>query len=451
MSQNTDKLLASIRDGGMLTWGNKMNLIVGLSLPSILAQVTVVVMFYIDAAMVGHLGAQASAAIGIVETSTWLLGSLIGAASTGFSVQASHFIGAKDFTQARAVFRHGLLTTLVTSTAIGLLAASMAFRLPFWLGGGEDIAHDAGAYFLVWAICMPIFQLESLSGAMLKSTGDMRTPSLVSVATCVLDIIFNYLFIYILDCGVLGAAYGSAAALLVSAAILLYVALVKNQMISLRHRGEHFQWKQSYVKRAGDISIPIALQGTLMGGAQVMLTKIVAPLGNIAIAANSFAITAESLCYMPGYGIGDAASTLVGQTTGAGRFDLRSSLARMCVGLGMAVMAFMGILMFIFAPEMIGLLSPVPEIRDLGAYVLRIEAFAEPFFAAAIVTYQVCVGAGDTKMPTLMNLGSMWGVRIVLAALLAPHYGLVGVWVAMAIELTFRGSIFLVRLFRKFR
>lgn len=97
---------------------------------------------------------------------------------------------------------------------------------------------------------------------------------------------------------------------------------------------------------------------------------------------------------------------------------------------------------------MIGVLSPVPAIRELGTTVLRIEAFAEPFFAASIVAYSVCVGAGDTLRPAVINLVSMWGVRLTLAAWLAKDYGLRGVWTAMAIELTFRGLMFLVRLFR---
>ena len=191
----------------------------------------------------------------------------------------------------------------------------------------------------------------------------------------------------------------------------------------------------------------MALQSFLMSSAQIVSTMIVAPLGNFAIAANTFAITAESLCYMPGYGIGDAATTLVGQSVGAGRADLCRSFARMTVFSGMIVMALMGVVLFVFAPELMGLMTPVAEIRDLGAQCLRIEAFAEPMFAASIVTYCVCVGAGDTLRPALINLGSMWLVRLTLAALLATHYGLLGVWFAMAVELTFRGSLFLVRLF----
>lgn len=151
---------------------------------------------------------------------------------------------------------------------------------------------------------------------------------------------------------------------------------------------------------------------------------------------------------MPGYGIGDAASTLVGQTYGADRRDLCRSFAWLTIAMGMAVMAVMGAVMYIFAPEMIGFLSPVPAIRSLGSDVLRIEAFAEPFFAASIVAFRVCIGAGDTFRPAVMNLASMWCVRLTLAYALSQHYGLRGVWIAMAIELTFRGCIFLIRIAR---
>ncbi len=185
-----------------------------------------------------------------------------------------------------------------------------------------------------------------------------------------------------------------------------------------------------------------------MSTGQVIITAIVAPLGSVAIAANAFAITAESLCYMPGYGVSDAATTLVGQSVGARRRELAKRFAYITVGLGMAIMTVMGALMYVFAPEMMRLMSPVVEVVKQGAEVLRIEAFAEPLFAASIVCYGVMVGAGDTLRPCIMNLTSMWAVRLTLAALLAPQYGLRGVWIAMCAELCFRGSIFLIRLVR---
>ena len=177
-----------------------------------------------------------------------------------------------------------------------------------------------------------------------------------------------------------------------------------------------------------------------------MSTRIVSPLGMAAVAANSFSVTAESLCYMPGYGISSAAVTLIGQSIGARRYDVMKKLAWLTVGFGMIMMACTGILLYIFAPWMIGLLSPDPVIQELGTKVLRIEAFAEPMYAASIVASGVFRGAGDTLVPSCMNFFSMWFVRLPLAAFLSMKMGLAGVWIAMCIELCIRGILFLIRL-----
>ena len=447
-SKKTEYLMESIRSGRAMVRGEKLNLIVGLSIPSMLAQISTVMMFFIDASMVGHLGAEASASIGLIESTTWLVGSLLSAAATGFSVQVAHFIGANDFVKARQVFRHALICGLAFSVFLSLIGVGIHSHLPYWLGGGADIASASSGYFLIYSLVLPFVYLYHTSEMMLKSAGNMHTPSVMAVLVCICDVIFNYIFIYICKLGVVGAAMGTALAYICISLPNLYLSACKNRMLNLRQDHVRFHWVKEYVQRACKISIPIAIQNILMSGAQIVSTMIVAPLGNIAIAAHSFAITAESLCYMPGYGIGDAATTLVGQTHGAGRIDLCKNFAYMTVGLGMLVMALMGVIMYVFAPEMIGVLSPVEAIRQLGTTCLRIEAFAEPFFAASIVTYCVCVGAGDTFKPAAINLGTMWLVRLTLAYGLSKSYGLEGVWIAMATELTFRGVLFLIRLFR---
>lgn len=447
-SKKTEYLMESIRSGRAMARSEKLNLIVGLSIPSMLAQISTVLMFFIDASMVGHLGAEASASIGLIESTTWLIGSLLSAAATGFSVQVAHFIGANDFVKARQVFRHALICGLAFSVFLSLIGVGIHSHLPYWLGGGADIASASSGYFLIYSLVLPFVYLYHTSEMMLKSAGNMHTPSVMAVLVCICDVIFNYIFIYICKLGVVGAAMGTALAYICISLPNLYLSACKNRMLNLRQDHVRFHWVKEYVQRACKISIHIAIQNILMSGAQIVSTMIVAPLGNIAIAAHSFAITAESLCYMPGYGIGDAATTLVGQTHGAGRIDLCKNFAYMTVGLGMLVMALMGVIMYVFAPEMIGVLSPVEAIRELGTTCLRIEAFAEPFFAASIVTYCVCVGAGDTFKPAAINLGTMWLVRLTLAYGLSQSYGLEGVWIAMATELTFRGVLFLIRLFR---
>ena len=448
MAKSSDQLLAYIRKGRTMTQGEKLKLIISLSVPSILAQLSATVMFFIDAAMVGHLGARATAAIGLVESTTWLMGGLGSAANMGFSVQVAHFIGANDFEAARRVLRQALVCCLLWSLMLSLGCIAIHAHLPYWLGGSADIAHDASMYFMLIGVCGIFFQMSGLAGSMLKCSGNMKTPSILNIGMCIMDVCFNYLFIYVLDMGVMGAALGTGMAELITAGLMLYFLIVRSPMLSLKGHPDSFRPREDTVRTAFKIGAPMGLQHLLMGGAQIVSTIIVAPLGTVAIAANSLAITVESLCYMPGYGIAEAATTLVGQGIGAGQRLLTRSFAYMSVGLGIAVMTVMGVLMGIFAPELMAVMSPVDDIIAQGATALRIEAWAEPMFAASIVANGVFIGAADTLKPAVMSLTSMWGVRLTLAAFLAPRYGLRGVWTAMAIELTFRGLIFLFRLFR---
>ena len=446
MSKSQD-LLSYIREGRTMTQREKLNLIVQLSIPSILAQLSATVMFFIDASMVGHLGAKASASIGIVESTGWLMGGLASAVNMGFSVQVAHFIGANDFEGARRVLRQSLICSLAWSILLSITCLAISPFLPYWLGGSAEIASDASLYFAIIGLCGIFFQMEGLAGSMLKCSGNMKVPSMLNIGMCVMDVVFNYLFIYILDLGVMGAAMGTGLAELVTAILMLYFLLIKSDMLSLKGHPGSFRPKSDTIGTAFKIGAPMGLQHILMGGAYVVSTYIVAPLGTVAIAAHSLAITVESLCYMPGYGIAEAATTLVGQGIGAGQRTLTRSFAHLSVGLGIVVMTLMGILMWIFAPQLMTLMSPVQEVITMGTSILRIEAWAEPLFAAAIVCNGVFVGAGDTLKPAIMNLLSMWGVRLTLAWYLAKDYGLKGVWMAMATELTFRGIIFLWRLF----
>lgn len=462
-AERTNALLAAIRERKPMTLGEQLRLTVQLSIPGIVAQLSSIVMQYIDAAMVGSLGAGASASIGLVSTTNWLFSGLCAAAATGFSVQVAHRIGAGDMPEARAVLRQSFTATLVFSLLLAGIGMSISGSLPGWLGGDESIRQDASRYFMIFSLFLPALQMVFLSGGMLRCSGNMHVPSMLGVVMCVLDVIFNFFLIFpsrewqVMDyvltvpgagLGVEGAALGTAAAEVVVAVLLIWYLWTHSSELNLSGEKGRFRPEPRILKKALRISFPMGLEHAVICGAQIMITVIVAPLGVFAIAANSFAITAESLCYMPGYGIADAATTLIGQSLGAGRRRLTRSFAYITVLMGMAVMGVMGVIMYLLAPQIIGLMTPVGEIRELGVMALRIEAFAEPMFAASIVAYGVFVGAADTLLPCLMNFFSIWAVRLSLAALLAPTLGLRGVWIAMCVELCFRGAIFLVRLQR---
>ncbi|MBR1713155.1 MAG: MATE family efflux transporter [Alloprevotella sp.] len=464
-TKTSERLLSLLRDGRPLSRRQQMALVFQLSLPAMLAQIATIVMFFIDAAMVGHLGATEAASVGLVETTFWLFGGLTGALATGFYVQVAHRIGAKDDEGARAVLREGFTTALLFSSIVGLFGVIISGPLPHWLGGDADVAGGATTYFLLFSLFAPFMQLNQLSAGMLRCAGDIKTPSVMEALLCIFDVVLNFLLIFptktydILGLpvtvpgaglGVAGAALGTGLAFAIVASTLTLIVFHRHG--PLRILGERWEgwWafrpRRATLVQAWGIGMPIGVQHTLMSCAQVFVTMIVAPLGAFAIAANSFAVTAESICYMPGYGISDAATTLVGQSVGARRWNMARQLAGVSVGMAMTIMALMGVVLYFGAELVMDIMTPQAEIIALGASALRIEAFAEPMFAASIVCYGAFVGAGSTKVPALMNLASMWGVRITLALLLVGSMGLDGVWTAMAIELTFRGTIFLLRL-----
>lgn len=441
------------------TLWQQMGLVMRLSVPAILAEISAIAMQYIDSAMVGSLGASATAAIGLVSTTTWLFGGICISAATGFSVQIAHLIGGGRRDAAQAVLRQGLMVALALGLALGAVGAGISGNLPVWLHGAADVCPDAGRYFLIFACTLPFVLLRQTAGSMLQCSGDMRVPSMLNILMCALDVVFNSLLIFPsrtlaggftlpgAGLGVTGAALGTALAEAVTSLLMLYFLCFRSPLLRLA-KGVPWRLEKKCLAAAARLSLPLALERIILGGAHIAATRIVAPLGTVAVAADSLGVTAESFCYMPGYGIGSAATTLVGQSIGAERRDLARRFANLSVALGVAIMACTGALMYLLAPWLFSLLTPDPAIRELGSRVLRIEAFAEPLFAASIVVAGALRGAGDTLVPSILNLVSMWGVRITAASLLAPRMGLVGVWLAMCVELCVRGVLFLVRLLR---
>lgn len=460
-SKNTEQLLALIRDGHPMDFRTQLRLTALLSVPAIVAQLSSIAMQYIDASMVGSLGANASASIGLVSTTTWLFWGVLSAAGTGFSVQVAHLIGSGDFEKARKVVRQAFASVLIFSTVIALSGVAISPFLPVWLGAEEIIHRDASRYFLIFASFLPALQISFLAGSMLRCAGNMKIPSMLNVMMCLIDVVLNFILIFPerdialgpwhihiwgAGMGVEGAALATVLAETIVAAIMLWYLWCRSPILGLWKRPGSFMPQASTLRKALKVGMPMGLEHIAICSAQIIITTIVAPLGVVAIAANAFAIIAESLCYMPGYGIGEAATTLAGQAYGAGRHKLVRRFGYITVGAAMAVMGLMGVALYLFAPQIISVMSPVEEIRILGAEILRIEAWAEPMFGAAIVSYGFFVGLGRTVLPSIMNLLSIWGVRLTLATLLAPAMGLKGVWLAMCIELCFRGLIFLALL-----
>ena len=457
MMQND--LLCDLRLGKNLTLAQQLQLTVQLSIPAILAQLSTILMQYIDASMVGQLGADASASIGLVSSTLNLFNGMCGAAAVGFTIPVAQAIGAREERKARDLMKQGFAVTLTITLVLLAVGLAISGRLPYWLGADPAICGHATDYFFIAALTFPLIQLYSLSAGMLQATGDLKTPGIVMGGMCLMDVVCNALLIFptrqwwILTLpgaglGVRGAALGTLLAELAAAVLLSWRLWKQSPMLHLR-MGEGFRFHREHLSRCVKLALPVAVERILMSSAGVVVTRMVAPLGTVSIAADSFAATTESLCYMPAYGIQSAASTLVGQSVGARRGKTAYRFAMTTVGFAMAVIAVTSAILYGAAPVVIGVLSPDPEVVALGTKVLRIALLTEPFYGAFVAAMGIYQGAGDTLKPTALNFVCMWCVRLPLIWLLVGRYGLPGVWTARAAEMALRGGLFMIYLIRK--
>jgi putative MATE family efflux protein len=460
MAAKLEQLAARMRQGERIELGETARVAVSLSLPAILEQMVVTAMEYIDAAMVGRLGAAATASIGIVSSSTWLLHGIIVGLYTAFSIQIAQTLGAGREQDARNVLRQAMLFNLALGVVSGGFGLAISPWLPGWLGAEQALRADASAYFAIWSAALPFNLGLGMYSSILRCSGDTRTPSALNVLACGLDVVFNFFLIlptrmvslggreirvWGAGLGVRGAALGTALSTAIAAVLMLGVLLGRDGPLCIRRSGS-WQVTRGCLLNVWRIGVPLAAERAALSSAQVVLVRVVASLGTVSVAANSLAVSAEGFCYMPGYGIQAAAIALIGQAVGAHRKDMAKRFAWLCTAMGVALMGCTGVLLYVFAPALMGIFTADAAVIALGARMLRIEAFAEPMFGASIVASGAMQGAGDSRGCFVLNLISMWGVRITLASFLAPRMGLKGVWTAMCIELCFRGVLFLLRL-----
>ena len=458
MKLSLEQLSARMRQGETIPLRDTAGVVLMLSIPSILEQIVVTAMEYIDAAMVGHIGAEATAAIGIVSSSTWLLHGILVGLYNAFSIQIAQYLGADRQQDARGVLRQAMLFNLAAGLAAAAFGIGISGHLPGWLGADVSLQANASAYFAIWSAALPFTMAMGMYTSMLRASGDALTPGLISVLVCVLDVVFNFFLInptrtlwgitvWGAGLGVPGAALGTALATVVGGLLALCILLFREGPLCIRKPGS---WKitRACIRNLGKVGVPLAAERAALSSAQVLQVRIVSQLGTVAIAANSLGVSAEGLCYMAGYGIQGAAIALIGQAVGAHRKDMAKRFAWLCTLMGMGIMTLTGAGLFAFAPALMSIFTADAAVIALGARVLRIEAFAEPMFGASIVASGAMQGAGDSTACFVLNLVSMWGIRLTLAFLLAHRFGLVGVWGAMCFELCVRGLLFLIRLAR---
>mgnify|MGYP002311054829 CR=1 FL=1 len=419
-----------------------------MSLPIMISMLVQALYNVVDSMFVARVSENALTALSMAFPIQNLMIAVSAGLGVGLNAVLSRALGAKDEKGVNRAATNGIMLLFICGLVF-MLGGATIVRPYFEMQ--TDIAEivESGVDYttIVMLGSMGIF-MQILFERLLQSTGRTLLTMVSQGVGAIANIILDPIFIFVFNMGVAGAALGTALAEVVVACIMC-ACLLRSPMLGLR-KSEKLRFVPEQLKRAVRLGIPVAIEQMVMSGGQIVTTGIIAPLGTVSIAANSFAVTAEALCYMPGYGVQSAAVTLIGQSVGARRRDLVTRLGWVTVLLGISIMAVMSAAMYVLAPWIIGILSPDAEVVSLGTEVLRIVVFSEPLFGAAIVCAGVFQGAGSSLLSSVLNFASMWGVRITLTVLLTAQLGLRGAWIAMCVELCFRGLLFLFCLWRRF-
>lgn len=415
--------------------------ILSLALPTMLEQFLATAVQYIDTAMVGTLGTHATAAVGATTTVNWLINGTVSAIGVGFLSYISKACGAGDRDRAKRAAAQAVLVTLIAGIGFTVLALALSTRVPVWMRADPSIQELASQYFFVMYTPMLARSAILLFGNLFRAVGDSKTPMRVGLMVNLINVAGNLLLIYPTRVwhgltlygagwGVVGAAAASAAAYFVGG-IVITVALWRHPRIS--PRGFSLKPESAILRPCLQVALPNALQRFATSLGYVAFAAMVNSLGETATAAHTIANTVESAFYVPGYGMQMAAATLAGNALGAGEHKKINHLAGMLLTLEVAMMVVSGGLLFLFAPNMMGLFSADAAVIALGAVVLRMVAVSEPFYGVSIILEGMMQGMGQTMLPFVIGVTGMWGVRIVGTFLCTQIFGmgLISAWACM--------------------
>lgn len=416
--------------------------LVGLSLPTIIEEILRTLLQYVDTAMVGQLGEQATASVSVTTTITWLVSSVPAAIGTAVLALISQAVGAGNQRRAAKLSQQALFLSVVCGLICGGVSVVLSPFIPAWMGAEEGIQGQASLYFFIISLPMVFRSANSILGAAIRATQNTRTPMLISMGANALNVALNYVLIYTCRLGVTGAAIASAVSYTFSG-LLMFLAYRRTPL--LRWRWPEFSVDRSLLRQCAGVGFPMLCTSVTSCLGYVVFAGMVSDsMGTTVFAAHSIAVTAETIFYIPGYGLRTATSALVGAALGEGDEGKLKAVSKLSVALTVVMMFLSGVILYLVARPLMGVFSPVDAVVELGADMLRLVAFSEPFFGLMVVLEGIFYGMGRTRGAFLIETGSMWGVRILFTFLCVRVWGLGlrAVWYCMIADNVCKAILF---------
>ena len=412
--------------------------IMWLAWPLFVEQILSTLVSVADTSMVGALGVNATASVSISNSFVFLINGVVIAMGVGLTAYVARSVGAKDYEAAKAYIRHAILLLAFIGLPMAIVVACLHRLIPQWMGAAPEILDDAAAYVLITSVFRVFTMAMMVLGSVFRGRGDTKTPLRINILVNILNVGGNYLLInqphtitlgslsipmWGAGLGVRGAALSTGFSWFVGGSLMLIMLFVKKDptRISLK---DSFKPDFKLIKRVVALSVPAMLERLCMSSAGILVTKSIATLGTVAVAANSLYLTAESISYMPGFAFATATTTLVGQSLGAKKPDLAKKYTRLTITIGCSLLALAGVGLYVFAEPLVRFFTPDAAAIELASTCLRIAAFVQPFQCGAWIWAGALRGAGDTKYPFYITLCCNWGIRTLGAVVCIRLLGL---------------------------
>ena len=420
-----------------------LKMLIVLSIPTVIEQIMSTLLQYVDTAMVGHLGEKATAAVSTTTTVNWLVSSVPYAFGIAFLALIAKESGAKNEKNTKKLAAQTFHVVAVIGVVMTIVCLLLSPYIPVWMNAEKDIRKDASDYFFIVSTVMLFRTGTVIFGSALRAVKNTKTPMAVNLFSNILNIILNTLFIYGLHLGVRGAVLSSAISYGLGG-LLMFLFMQREEM--LKFSVKDIKFESDVMKKCMKIAIPALGNNVASCAGYVVFAGMVSGMGTVIFAAHSIAVTAEELFYIPGYGLRTAASSLIGNAIGENDRKKTETTSKLTVWITVFMMIISGVILYFISYPLMRIFTNSTAVAEIGASVLRLVAFTEPFFGLMIALEGIFYGMGQTKEIFFIETFSMWGIRIVLTFLCTQvwHLSLYAVWYCMIADNIFKAVVLLI-------
>lgn len=414
-----------------------------LAIPTVIEHIMSTLLQYVDTAMVGHLGENATAAVSTTTTINWLAGSIPYALGIAVLASIAKESGAGNTEKTRKITVCACYLTFICGMTLMLICTFLSPYIPIWMNAKSEIRKSATSYFLIISLSMVFRTAEIVFSAAMRAVKNTKTPMLINLLCNVLNIVLNALLIYKMNLGVNGAAIGSAISYTICGIMMMIFA---RRQTLLKWERKDFRFDKMRIHGILKIAIPAAGNNIASCLGYVIFAGMVSGMGTAVFAAHSIAVTAEELFYIPGYGLRTASSSLIGNAIGEGDDRKKNITAKLSIEITIFMMIISGVILFVFARPLMSIFTNSQRVAELGSDMLKMIAFTEPFFGLMIAIEGIFYGMGKTREVFAVETSCMWGIRIVSAFLCTQvwHLSLYAVWRCMIADNVCKAVILLI-------